>query len=200
MGKKDPRIDAYIDKAQPFAKPILKHLRRIVHAGCPQVEETIKWNMPHFVYGGGILCMMAAFKAHCVLHFWKGEIIFGKRGKESEAMGEFGRIASLDDLPNEKTLTAYVQKAAAAKEKGIAETSEKKPKRKSLPVPRYLADALKKNVKARKTFENFSPTNQRDYIEWLTEAKRDETRRGRLKTAIEWMTEGKPRNWKYLRR
>jgi uncharacterized protein YdeI (YjbR/CyaY-like superfamily) len=199
MGKKDPRIDAYIDKSQPFAKPILKHLRKIVHAACPDVEETIKWSMPHFDYKGGILCAMAAFKQHCAFHFKNGELVFGSRAKEDEAMGQFGRIRSIADLPNEKTLIAHVRKAAALKDKGIKPPTEKKTKRKPLPVPPYLADALKKNAKARKTFKNFSPTNQRDYIEWLTEAKRDETRAQRLKQAIAWMAEGKPRNWNYMR-
>jgi uncharacterized protein YdeI (YjbR/CyaY-like superfamily) len=199
MGRKDPRIDAYIDKAQPFAKPILKHLRKIVHAGCPDVAETIKWQMPHFDYNGGILCAMAAFKQHCAFHFKNGALVFGSRAKEDEAMGQFGRITSVDDLPNEKTLIAYVRKAAELKEKGIREAAPKKSKRQPLPVPPDLANALKKNAKARATFENFSPTNRRDYIEWITEAKRDETRADRLKTAIEWMAEGKPRNWKYMR-
>jgi len=106
MGKKDPRIDTYIDKAQQFAKPILKFLRKVVHAGCPAVEETIKWRMPHFDYNGGILCGMAAFKEHCAFHFKNGELVFGTRAKEEEAMGQFGRITSIVDLPNEKTLIA----------------------------------------------------------------------------------------------
>jgi uncharacterized protein YdeI (YjbR/CyaY-like superfamily) len=200
MGRRDPGIDAYIDKAQPFAKSILKHLRKIVRAACPDVEETIKWSMPHFVYKGGIVCAMAAFKQHCAFHFKNGELVFGSRAKEDEAMGQFGRITSVADLPNEKTLIAYVRKAAELRDKGIKPPPEKRTKRKPLPVPPYLPDALKKNAKARRTFENFSATNQRDYIEWLTEAKRDETRAQRLKQAIAWMAEGKPRNWKYMRR
>jgi uncharacterized protein YdeI (YjbR/CyaY-like superfamily) len=199
MGTKDRRVDAYIDKAQPFARPILKHLRKIVHTACPDLAETIKWSMPHFDYKGGILCAMAAFKQHCAFHFKNGELVFGSRAKEDEAMGQFGRITSIADLPNEKVLIGYVRKAAELKEMGIKPPAEKKTKRKPLPVPPYLADALKKNTKARKTFENFSPSNQRDYIEWLTKAKRNETRRERLQTAIEWITQGKPRNWKYTR-
>lgn len=199
MRNRDPRIDAYIGNAQPFAKPILKYLRKVVHAGCPEVEETMKWRMPHFDYGGGILCGMAAFKQHCAFHFKNGELVFGTRAKENEAMGQFGRITSVADLPNEKTLTGYVRTAAELKRKGIRPPVEKKKKRKPLPVPPFLADALKKNLRARETFENFSVTNQRDYIEWLAEAKRDETRRQRLRQALEWMAAGKPRNWKYMR-
>ena len=199
MGKRDRRVDAYIDKAQSFAKPILKHLRKIVHTGCPEVAETIKWQMPHFDYKGGILCAMAAFKQHCAFHFKNGELLFGSRGKQEESMGQFGRITSVADLPNEKTLIAYVRRASKLRDKDIKPPPEKRKKRKPPRVPPFLADALRKNVRARKTFENFSPTNQRDYIEWLSEAKRDETRRERLKKAIEWMAQGKPRNWKYMR-
>jgi uncharacterized protein YdeI (YjbR/CyaY-like superfamily) len=194
MAKKDPRIDAYIDKAAPFAKPILKFLRKAVHAGCPEVEETIKWSMPHFDFKGP-MSGMAAFKEHCAFGFWKSKLIFGATGKGEEAMGHFGRITSLSDLPNEKALIGYVRKAAELNEKGIKASDRKK--RKPLPVPAYLTAALKKNAKARKTFENFSPSQRRDYIEWVTEAKREETRRQRLKITLEWLAQGKPRNWKY---
>jgi uncharacterized protein YdeI (YjbR/CyaY-like superfamily) len=195
MTTKDPRIDAYIDKAAPFAKPILKFLRKAVHAGCPEVEETIKWSMPHFDFKGP-MSGMAAFKEHCAFGFWKSKLIFGDTGKGEEAMGHFGRITSLNDLPNEKTLIGYVRKAAELNEKGIKAWDRKK--RKPLPVPAYLTAALKTNSKARETFENFSPSQRRDYIEWITEAKREETRQQRLKTALEWMAQGKVRNWKYL--
>lgn len=133
MGKKDRRIDAYIEAAPPFAKPILKHLRRVVHAGCPDCEETIKWRMPHFDYKGGILCAMAAFKQHCAFHFKNGERVVGLREKEDEAMGQFGRITSIDDLPNEKTLIAYVRRAAQLKDKSIKRPPEKKARRKPMP-------------------------------------------------------------------
>jgi uncharacterized protein YdeI (YjbR/CyaY-like superfamily) len=196
--KKDPRIDAYIDKAAPFARPILKYLRKVVHAGCPEVEETLKWSMPHFDYKG-VMCGMAAFKEHCAFGFWKGTLILENNKAEEEAMGHFGRITSLDDLPGEKTLVGYVRKAAKLNEKGIKAPGRTQPKKKPpLQVPDYLTAALKRNSKARKTFENFSPTNQREYVEWLTEAKREETRQQRLKTAIDWMSQGKVRNWKYL--
>ena len=199
MPKKDPRIAAYIDKAAPFARPILKYLRKVVHAGCPQVEETLKWSMPHFDYKG-VMCGMAAFKEHCAFGFWKATLIFdGDKAREKEAMGHFGRITSLDDLPSEKTLIGYVRKAAELNEKGIKAPGRTQPKKKRpLQVPDYLKTALKKNAKAKKTFESFSPSQQREYVEWLTEAKREETRQQRLKTAIDWMAQGKVRNWKYM--
>ena len=199
MPKKDPRIDAYIAKSAEFAKPILKHLRKVVHAGCPNVEETMKWSFPHFDYKG-VMCGMAAFKEHCAFGFWKAELIFdGDSNAEQEAMGHFGRITSLADLPNEKTLINYVRKAARLNEKGVkAPWRARQKKKPPLTIPDYFSTALKKNAKARKTFENFSPSNKREYVEWVTEAKREETRRQRLATSIEWLAEGKVRNWKYL--
>ena len=198
MPKKDPRIDAYIDKAAPFARPILKYLRKVVHAGCPEVEETLKWSMPHFDYKG-VMCGMAAFKEHCAFGFWKSTLILGNSKAEEEAMGHFGRITSLDDLPGEKTLIGYVREAAELNKKGInAPGRTQRKKKRPLQVPDYLKTALEKNAKAKKTFANFTPTNQREYVEWLTEAKREETRQHRLKTAIDWMAQGKVRNWKYV--
>jgi uncharacterized protein YdeI (YjbR/CyaY-like superfamily) len=199
VGKRDKRVDAYIEKSAPFARPILKHLRRIVHAGCPAVEETIKWQFPHFDYKG-MVCGMAAFNNHCSFGFWKAELIFGNHETEEQAMGQFGRITSVADLPNEATLIRYVRKAAKLNDAGIkAPWQAARKNRPILPVPDYLTAALKKNTQARKIFENFSPSHRREYIEWLTEAKREETRDQRLKTAIKWMAEGKARNWKYAR-
>ena len=198
MGKKDPRIDIYIAGAAPFAKPILKHLRKVVHAGCPKVKETIKWRFPHFDYHG-ILCGMAAFKNHCTFGFWKSSLVFGKGRGDEQGMGQFGRITSMNDLPGEEVLIGYVRKAARLNEGGVKEPSERR-KKPPLKTPPDLAAALGRNGRARKSFESFSPSNRRDYIEWLTEAKREETRQKRLKTAIEWMSEGKVRNWKYLPR
>ena len=197
MPKKNPRIDAYIGQAAPFARPILKHLRKVVHAGCPQVEETIKWSMPHFDYKG-LMCGMAAFKEHCAFGFWKGSLLFGRNQAEGEGMGHFGCIRSLDDLPSEKILIGYVGKAAELNEKGIKKPDRATPKKKPpLRIPSYLSAALKKNAKAKKTFANFTPSHQREYVDWLTEAKREETRKQRLQTAIEWMNHGKTRHWKY---
>jgi uncharacterized protein YdeI (YjbR/CyaY-like superfamily) len=195
MGKKDLRIDAYIAKSADFAKPILKHLREVVHKGCPDVEETVKWSMPHFDYAGAPLAGMAAFKAHCAFGFWKGSLIVPG---SKEAMGQFGRITSLGDLPNDKVLIGYVQKAARLNEEGVKVPRPLKHEKKPIRVPADLAAAFKKNAKARTTFEGFSPSHKREYLEWITQAKAEETRKKRLETAIEWMAEGKPRNWKYM--
>ena len=199
MGSKDPRLDAYISKSADFAKPILKHLRKIVHAGCPAVEETMKWSMPHFDYKG-VMCGMAAFKEHCAFGFWKEALIFGReKTTEKTAMGSFGCIRSLADLPNEKTLIGYVKKAAALNEAGIKAPGRTQPKkREPLEVPADFSAALKTNATARKTFEAFPPSKRREYLEWVTEAKRDETRKERLATSIKWLAEGKPRHWKYM--
>jgi uncharacterized protein YdeI (YjbR/CyaY-like superfamily) len=202
MPTKDPRIDAYIEQAADFAKPILKHIRRVVHTGCPQVEETVKWQNPTFVYKG-LLCGMAAFKQHCALMFWKGKLLFKVdkvlRSAQEEAMGQFGRITSLSDLPAENVLLGYVKEAARLNEEGVKVPSRSKPRvKQQLKVPDYLSAALKRNARALQTFEGFSPSHKREYVEWLTEAKRDETRQKRLETAMVWMAEGKPRNWKYM--
>ncbi len=161
MATKDPRIDAYIAKSADFAKPILKHLRKVVHAGCPQVAETMKWSMPHFDYKG-VMCGMAAFKEHCAFGFWKESLVFDRdKAAEKTAMGSFGCIKSLADLPSEKTLIGYVKKAAALNEAGIKAPGRTQPKKKEpLAVPDYFSAALKKNAKARKTFENFPPSKQ----------------------------------------
>ena len=198
---KDPRIDAYIAKAAPFAQPILKHLRKIVHAGCPAVTETMKWSMPHFDYKG-IMCGMAAHKQHCSFGFWqRAALALDGKGEDADGMGQFGRITSIADLPDEKTLIGYVRKAVALKDAGakLEKPAAAKPRAKtaSLQVPPYLANALKSNAKARKTWESFSPSHRNEYIEWLNEAKRDETRERRLETTLEWLAEGKSRNWKY---
>ena len=200
MGKKDPRVDAYIAKAAPFAQPILKHLRKIVHAGCPEVEETMKWSMPHFDYKG-MMCGMAAHKQHCSFGFWReAELALEKSRSDSVGMGHFGRITSLEDLPDDETLIGYVRKAVALKDAGVKKPKRAEPKKKEraeLEIPDYFADALRNNKKAQQTFENFSYSHRKEYIEWVTEAKRDETREKRLATAIEWLAEGKSRNWKY---
>lgn len=199
MARKDPRVDEYIKKAAPFARPILRHLRKIVHAGCPEVKETIKWQCPSFDYKG-IMCGMAAFKQHCAFGFWKAELMFdGDRPADREAMGNFGRIASLAHLPRNKTLIGYVRKAAKLNGAGVKAPRRSKPKKKPPPkIPSYFRAALRKNAKAGKTFENLSPSQQRDYVEWLTEAKRNETREQRLKMSMLWLSQGKPRNWKYM--
>jgi uncharacterized protein YdeI (YjbR/CyaY-like superfamily) len=195
MGKKDRRVDAYIKRAAPFARPILKRLRKIVHIGCPDVEETIKWNSPFFEHKR-IICFMAAFKGHCAFGFWKGSLIFGANNKG--AMGHFGRITSISDLPNAKTLAGYVRKAAELNESGVKKSRPRSRAKQKVSVPADLKTALQKNAKARKTFEIFSYSHKKEYVKWITDAKRDETRKRRLQTAIEWLAQGKPQNWKYL--
>jgi uncharacterized protein YdeI (YjbR/CyaY-like superfamily) len=196
MGKKDPRIDAYIARSADFAKPILRHLRALVHKGCPDVEETMKWSAPFFDYEGAILASMAAFKEHCAFGFWKGSLIVpGKK----DAMGQFGRITKVSDLPSDRVMIGYVKEAARLNAEGVKTPRAPKREKKEIAMPADLASALRKNARARATFDAFSPSHKREYLEWITEAKGEETRKKRLETAIEWMAEGKPRNWKYMR-
>ena len=197
MGTRDPRIDAYIGKAQPFARPILSHIRKAVHAGCPDVEETLKWSHPAFMYKG-ILCGMAAFKQHVTFGFWKASAMNGLGGKADEAAGQFGRIASIADLPNQKTMAGLVRQAASLHDQGVKAPRIKRAPRQPLPDPDDLLAALAKNRRARTAYEAFSPSHKREYVEWITEAKTDATRKRRIETALEWLAEGKPRNWKYM--
>lgn len=199
MTTPDPRIDAYIAKSADFARPLLAQVREVVHAACPQVEETLKWGMPSFTWRGKILCGMAAFKQHMTLWFWEGRAIIGD-DKGGEAMGQFGRITKKSELPGRRELAAYVKQAMARVEAGASLPPKKKPAPKAeLPVPDDLTAALRKNAKARATFERFAPGYRRDYIEWIVEAKRDETRQRRVAQTVEWMAEGKSRNWKYMK-
>lgn len=198
MAKKDPRLDAYIAKAQPFAKPILKHLRGIVHEGCPQCEETIKWGMPAFTHHG-IVAIIASFKAHCAFVLWKADDVSAETNRT--AMGSLGRITSVADLPPKKTLIGYVKKRAELNAKGVkpskpAGSRLKKPVR----VPPELASALSKNARVRRQWEKFPPSHRREYAEWISGAKRAETKERRLKTALKQIAEGKPQNWKYLKK
>ena len=196
MGKKDARVDAYIASAPEFSRPILKQLRKAVHAGCPTVEETLKWNMPFFMYQG-LLCHMAAFTQHCAFGFWKGQLIFGKNSKP-EGMGHLGKLSSLSDLPPEKELVGHIKKAVALNDAGVKSPTRSGPrKRKELVVPDYFLAALRKNKKALATFDGFSYSHKKEYVEWITEAKQEATRERRLGDAIDWMSEGKSRHWKY---
>ncbi|MFY9607873.1 MAG: YdeI/OmpD-associated family protein [Blastocatellia bacterium] len=206
MGKKDPRVNAYIAKSAGFAKPILNHLRKVIHDTCPTVEETIKWGFPHFEYKGPadrsprILCSMASFTQHCAFGFWYAETR-GSTGREDQAMGQYGRITSLADLPKEKELVKQIKGAIKLHDAGIKPPPRPRPtEKKELDVPDYLMAELKRNKKAMTTFEGFSFSNKKEYVEWITEAKTEETRQTRLETAIEWMSEGKSRNWKYARK
>jgi uncharacterized protein YdeI (YjbR/CyaY-like superfamily) len=199
MGTRDKRVDAYIAKSADFARPILTHIRDIVHATCPDVEETMKWSFPHFMYKG-MLCSMASFKEHCAFGFWKSSLIATKRESDGEnAAGQFGRITKLSDLPSKKILSGYIKGAMKLNDAGVKPPSRSKPKSpKEVVVPEDLAGALKKNRQALAAFEKFSPSHKREYIEWITEAKTEATRTRRLETAVQWMAEGKPRNWKYM--
>lgn len=192
----DPRVDAYIAKSADFAQPILEHLRAVVHAACPEAEEAIKWGFPHFMYKG-MMCSMASFKAHCALNFWKAELLMADEANR-EAMGQFGRIVSIKDLPSKKALTGYIKRAMKLNDDGVAAPARAKPAEpRALSIPDELSAALEKSPAARQHFEAFSPSKQRDYAEWITEAKTETTRTRRLEQAIEWIAEGKARNWKY---
>jgi len=198
MATKDPRVDEYIAKAADFAKPILNHLRQLVHRACPDIEETIKWGMPFFLYKG-MLCHMAAFKQHCALGFWNSKMVLGEAATADESsMGHFGRITALKDLPSDKVLLGYLRKAVELNEAGVKKPEPPRSKAKrALAVPPDLQRELKKNAKARAAFEKFSPSHRREYVQWITEAKRGETRAKRLATTLQWLAEGKSRNWKY---
>jgi uncharacterized protein YdeI (YjbR/CyaY-like superfamily) len=197
MPIRDPRIDAYITKAPDFAKPILRHLREVVHAGCPEVEETVKWGHPWFMHHG-MLCNFAAFKQHAAFGFWKASRILDLKGSQAgEAMGSFGRLTSVKDLPSKRVLTGYVRQAMKLNEAGTPIVRAKKAPKPAPKTPPDLLAALQKNRKAMGHFDGFSPSKRREYIDWLTEAKTAATRDRRLQTAVAWITEGKARNWKY---
>lgn len=199
MGTKDPRVDAYIEQAQPFARPILQHLRKIVHTGCPDTVETMKWSFPHFDYKG-IFCGMASFKAHCTFGFWKASLLDGLGGVDQDAMGQFGKITSLDDLPSDKKLIALVKQAAKLNDDGIKVPRVSRGARPPLTPPDDLVAALKMNKKAQAAWDAFAPSHRREYVEWVIEAKQPATRERRIATTLEWVAEGKGRNWKYAAR
>lgn len=194
----DPRVDAYIAKAQPFAQPILTQLREVLHAACPEVEETIKWGMPAFMYHG-ILAGMASFKAHAAFGFWKGELITDTAGKSREAMWQFGKITSVKELPSKRELSKLVKQAMKLNKDSVHPERVRKHAKPALRTPTDLATALKSKAKARTFFASLAPSAKRDYIEWITDAKRAETRATRVATAVQWLGEGKRRNWKYER-
>jgi uncharacterized protein YdeI (YjbR/CyaY-like superfamily) len=200
------KVDAYIAKSQPFAQPIMEHLRNLVHKGCPEIEETIKWSRPFFQYRGVILCNMSAFKEHCSFGFWGEQIGAELRAAnvlQEGGMGSLGRIAKVKDLPSDKQMLGWIQQAAEFVESGnytspiAARRSVVKSQKPAIEVPAELITALQKNKRATAVFEAFSPSCRREYIEWIADAKRQETRDKRIATAIEWIAEGKQRNWKY---
>ncbi|GAB2694774.1 YdeI family protein [Mucilaginibacter koreensis] len=193
------KTDEYIAKAADFAKPILMHIRALVHRACPQIEEKIKWGHVHYDYKGPV-CHMAAFKQHCAMGFWKQSLmpdLHGLFAKEKEAaMGSMGRITTLADLPPDEYIIAYIHEAVKLNEQDIKAVRKSSPKP-EIPVPPYVTEALELNSAAKQTFENFSAACRREYLEWITEAKTEATRQKRLTQAVEWMAEGKDRNWKY---
>jgi len=202
MHLKNKAIDAYISKSVDFAHPILNHLRELVHKTCPDVEEKIKWGFPHFDYKGEMMCSMAAFKKHAVFGFWKASLmkdpVLVEIAKSEVAMGHLGRITSLKDLPADKKIIAWIKEAMQLNDLGMKLPAKvKAAPNKELMVPDYFVAALSKNKKARQTFEAFAFSHRKEYINWITEAKTEATRDKRMKTAIEWLAEGKSRNWKY---
>jgi uncharacterized protein YdeI (YjbR/CyaY-like superfamily) len=199
----DPRIDAYIAKSAEFAQPVLNHVRKLVHETCPDVEETLKWGMPHFEYKG-VMCGCAAFKAHCTFGFWKAAFMNDPHGvlknAEKAAMGSFGKMTGLADLPSDMILKALIRDAMRLNDEGIkVAASERKPggKKEAIPEPDYFTELLAKNEMAKLTWEGFPPSHRREYLEWITAAKTEPTREKRLAQAMQQLEEGKHRHWKY---
>ncbi|WP_457128079.1 YdeI/OmpD-associated family protein [Mucilaginibacter sp. HD30] len=201
MEKYDPRVDAYIEKAADFAKPILLHVRQLVHGAAPQITETVKWGMPFFDYKGPV-CQIASFKQHCAFGFWKATSLNDPQGlinPGEAAAGSFGKLTQMSDLPSDEVLVDFINQAIQLNESGVKgnmKTAAGTPKA-EIPMPAYFAEALSNDSKALTTFENFSPSHKREYLEWITEAKTDATREKRVATALEWLSEGKSRHWKY---
>lgn len=198
MGKKDPRVDAYIAKSADFARPIMKHLRALVHKADPKIEETMKWSMPSFVHDG-LVCNMAAFKRHCAFGFWKGTLIVDRRGKRvDEAMGQLGRIVSLKDMPSDQVLVGYIKKAVKLNQ-GQVKVPGRPRAKKAVPlrVPAYLTAMLKQDKRAFAAFRALSTSHRNEYVEWIAGAKWEETRSKRLATALSWLRLGRNMNWRY---
>ena len=205
MGTKEKLIDNYIAKSADFAKPILDHIRALVHTACPAVEEKMKWSFPHFDYKGEMMCSMAAFKQHAAFGFWKASLIkdpvLTATAKSEVAMGHLGKLTSLKDLPPDKKILAWIKEAMVLNDKGIKLLAKPRPvENKELIVPDYFTRAIAKNKKAKQTFENFPYSQKKEYVNWVTEAKTAETKTKRLTSAIEMLAEGKIRNWKYAKK
>ncbi len=197
MPQKDPRVDAYIARAGEFARPILTRIRELVHAACPAATETIKWSSPFFEHHG-ILLATPAFKRHCALIFWKSKLLFSDLPVKENPTKGLRRLFSVAELPSDKILAGYIRKAAKLNEAGVKAPARAKAKTKQpAVVPDYFLAALRKNQPALAAFEKFSPSCKREYVEWIVDAKHAETRARRLKTALEWIAQGRARNWKY---
>lgn len=197
MGNRSKEIDAYVKKSPDWAQPILVYIRDVVHETCPDVEEAMKWSSPTFIHHG-IMCGMVAFKNYAALHFWKNELVVpGTKDAAGGPTRQLGKLTTVDDLPPKKILQGYIMKAMQLNEQGVKTPKAPAKKKKALAMPDYFAAAIKKNKKALAVYEQFSPSHQREYIEWVVDAKGDDTRERRVKQAVEWMAEGKSRNWKY---
>lgn len=192
----DARVDEYVERAAEFARPILLHLRLLVHQACPEIDETIKWSRPFFVHRGTIIANMAAFKRHCSFGLWgPGMTPLSTDG----AGGSLARIESLAGLPEDAAIVAMVRDAikrvgntgAAATKGRVKAVSE------DIAVPQDLALALAEIDGAIAHFEALSPSCKREYVLWIEEAKRKETRARRVGETARWIAEGKRRNWKY---
>jgi uncharacterized protein YdeI (YjbR/CyaY-like superfamily) len=201
MPEFDPRVDAYIEKAAPFARPILEKLRKLIFQACPEAVETIKWSFPNYEAYGSLFCSIASFKEHCSMGFWKASLL--KDGDrilhlaDKNSMGHLDKLVSLKDLPSDKILLSYLKEAALLNKNNVKVSRPKTAPKKELSLPGPLANALKKSKKALSTFEAFPPSQRKEYIEWISEAKTEETLNKRLATTIEWLEEGKIRHWKY---
>lgn len=198
---RNPQFDTYIAKAAPFAQPILTHIRGLVHKACPQAEEKIKWGFTHFDYLGKPMCHMAAFKQHAVMGFWKAALMKDKtlieNAKAETSMGHLGRLTSLKDLPSDRKIIGWIREAMELNEKDIKAPKKKPTSASPVEVPDYFLKAIKKNKSAWATFQKFPQSHIKEYVLWITEAKREETRERRIAQAVEMMSEGKDRNWKY---
>src|ERR1017187_5525230 len=179
MPDTDPKVDAYIKKAASFAQPILIKLRKLIFQACPDAMETIKWSFPNYEAYGSMLCSMASFKEHCAFGFWKAALLKDKDDilhlAERNSMGHLDKLVSLKDLPSDRIIIAYLKEAALLNKNGVKLDRPKSAPKKELPMPKPLAAALKKNKKASAVFEAFSPSNKREYLEWIIEAKTEET-------------------------
>ena len=202
MANKDQNIDAYISKSADFAKLILNRLRHLVHKACPDVQETIKWGFPHFDYKG-MMCSMAAFKNHCAFGFWKSKIMKDAAemiNKNENAMGHLGKIKSLADLPSDKKIIAWIKEAMKLNDDDVKLPERKRtPPAAAVEMPEVLLKAFYKNKIAGTKFNGLSNSHKREYVEWINEAKTEETKNKRVVQTVEWVIEGKSRNWKYMR-
>lgn len=199
----DPRIDTYISNAADFAQPVLNHLRELIHEACPEVRETVKWSMPYFDYKG-LMCGFASFKHHCSFGFWKAALLQDPHGvletAEKAAMGAFGRLTGIDDLPSDKILKALIGDAMRVNDEGVnvaASNRKHVGKKEAIPEPEYLTKLLAESASAKITWDGFPPSHRREYLEWITGAKTAATRDKRLAQALQQLEEGKHRHWKY---